>query len=103
MRMLKDEPIPEGYLRFRFNEDCAYQHCGYRYCILMCLNIFKSGVQIYNLCYDFREHQTHFHCTRRDCGYSFCDKTRFVQHTARHERYYFKFIMCDFVYLPIRF
>ncbi|XP_061724824.1 uncharacterized protein LOC133530772 isoform X2 [Cydia pomonella] len=62
MRVLKDEPIPEGYLRFRFNEDCAYQHCGYR------------------------EHQTHFHCTRKDCGYSFCDKTRFVQHTARHER-----------------
>jgi hypothetical protein len=23
---------------------------------------------------------------RIDCGYSFCDKTRFVQHTARHER-----------------
>jgi hypothetical protein len=23
---------------------------------------------------------------RQDCGYSFCDKTRFVQHTARHER-----------------
>lgn len=23
---------------------------------------------------------------RVDCGYSFCDKTRFVQHTARHER-----------------
>nr|XP_021187051.2 uncharacterized protein LOC110373911 isoform X2 [Helicoverpa armigera] len=62
MRVMKDEPIPEGYLRFRFNEDCAYQHCGYR------------------------EHQTHFHCTRKDCGYSFCDKTRFVQHTARHER-----------------
>ncbi|XP_061380272.1 zinc finger protein castor homolog 1-like isoform X2 [Danaus plexippus] len=62
MRVLKDEPIPDGYLRFRFNEDCAYQQCGYR------------------------EHQTHFHCTRKDCGYSFCDKTRFVQHTARHER-----------------
>ncbi|XP_041983403.1 uncharacterized protein LOC121736343 isoform X3 [Aricia agestis] len=62
VRALKDEPIPEGYLRFRFNEDCAYQQCGYR------------------------EHQTHFHCTRKDCGYSFCDKTRFVQHTARHER-----------------
>jgi hypothetical protein len=46
----------------RFNEDCQYQHCGYR------------------------EHQTHFHCQRQDCGYSFCDKTRFVQHTARHER-----------------
>ncbi|XP_063985247.1 uncharacterized protein LOC135166671 isoform X2 [Diachasmimorpha longicaudata] len=62
MRMLKDEPVPEGYVRFRFNEDCRYQHCGYR------------------------EHQTHFHCMRQDCGYSFCDKTRFVQHTARHER-----------------
>ena len=23
---------------------------------------------------------------RKDCGYSFCDKTRFVQHTARHDR-----------------
>ncbi|XP_065350896.1 zinc finger protein castor homolog 1 isoform X3 [Cloeon dipterum] len=62
MRILKDEPVPEGYLRFRFNEDCKYPHCGYR------------------------EHQTHFHCMRVDCGYSFCDKTRFVQHTARHER-----------------
>ncbi|XP_066257744.1 zinc finger protein castor homolog 1-like isoform X1 [Euwallacea similis] len=62
MRILKDEPVPMGYLRFRFNEDCKYQHCGYR------------------------EHQTHFHCQRQDCGYSFCDKTRFVQHTARHER-----------------
>ncbi|XP_015439123.1 PREDICTED: zinc finger protein castor homolog 1-like [Dufourea novaeangliae] len=62
MRMLKDEPVPEGYVRFRFNEDCRYTHCGYR------------------------EHQTHFHCMRQDCGYSFCDKTRFVQHTARHER-----------------
>ncbi|XP_017759934.1 PREDICTED: uncharacterized protein LOC108550661 isoform X1 [Eufriesea mexicana] len=62
MRMLKDEPVPDGYVRFRFNEDCRYSHCGYR------------------------EHQTHFHCMRQDCGYSFCDKTRFVQHTARHER-----------------
>lgn len=62
LRILKDEPVPTGYIRFRFNEDCNYPHCGYR------------------------EHQTHFHCTREDCGYSFCDKTRFVQHTARHER-----------------
>ncbi|XP_076306536.1 zinc finger protein castor homolog 1-like isoform X2 [Tachypleus tridentatus] len=61
-RIIKDEPVPEGYIRYRFNEDCAYPHCGYR------------------------EHQTHFHCIRIDCGYSFCDKTRFVQHTARHER-----------------
>ena len=58
----KDEPVPDGYVRFRFNEDCGYPCCGYR------------------------EHQTHFHCMRKACGYSFCDKTRFSQHTARHER-----------------
>jgi len=62
MRMLKDEPVPEGYMRFRFNEDCQFSNCNYR------------------------EHQTHFHCMRKDCNYRFCDKTRFVQHTARHER-----------------
>eukprot|EP00095_Tigriopus_kingsejongensis_P007059 maker-scaffold146_size311726-snap-gene-2.24 protein:Tk07059 transcript:maker-scaffold146_size311726-snap-gene-2.24-mRNA-1 annotation:"transcription factor castor" len=62
MRMMKDEPVPEGYMRFRFNEDCGFTSCNYR------------------------EHQTHFHCMRKDCNYRFCDKTRFVQHTARHER-----------------
>ena len=46
----------------RFNEDCQFANCNYR------------------------EHQTHFHCMRKDCNYRFCDKTRFVQHTARHER-----------------
>lgn len=56
------EKTPSGYLRFRFNEDCGYTKCGYR------------------------QHQSHFHCNRTDCQYSFCDKTRFVQHTARHER-----------------
>ena len=49
-------------LNFRFNEDCNFSCCNYR------------------------EHQTHFHCMRKDCNYRFCDKTRFVQHTARHER-----------------
>ena len=47
---------------YRFNEDCGFTCCNYR------------------------EHQTHFHCMRKDCNYRFCDKTRFVQHTARHER-----------------
>lgn len=61
-KMFKDEPIPNGYLKFRFNEDCNFTNCGYR------------------------NHQSHFHCCRNDCYYSFCDKTRFVQHTARHER-----------------
>lgn len=61
-KMFKDEPIPQGYLKFRFNEDCNFTSCGYR------------------------NHQSHFHCCRTDCYYSFCDKTRFVQHTARHER-----------------
>lgn len=58
----KDEAIPSGYLKFRFNEDCRFATCGYR------------------------NHQSHFHCLRDNCYYSFCDKTRFVQHTARHER-----------------
>lgn len=58
----RDHDIPTGYLKFRFNEDCGFERCGYR------------------------NHQSHFHCNRRDCHYSFCDKTRFVQHTARHER-----------------
>lgn len=62
IKMFKDEPIPTGYLKFRFNEDCNFPNCGYR------------------------NHQSHFHCCRQDCYYSFCDKTRFVQHTARHER-----------------
>lgn len=61
-KAFKDEPIPLGYLKFRFNEDCNFANCGYS-----------------NL-------QSHFHCCRADCYYSFCDKTRFVQHTARHER-----------------
>lgn len=61
-KIFKDEPIPHGYLKFRFNEDCNFPNCGYR------------------------NHQSHFHCCRNDCYYSFCDKTRFVQHTARHER-----------------
>lgn len=61
-RIIKDEPVPEGYSRYRFNEDCGHVTCGYR------------------------EHQTHFHCERTACGYSFCDKTRFVQHSARHDR-----------------
>lgn len=37
--MRREEPVPEGYVRFRFNEDCGYSYCGYR------------------------EHQTHWHCT----------------------------------------
>lgn len=61
-KSLKDELIPNGYTKFRFNEDCNFKNCGYR------------------------NHQSHFHCCRVDCYYSFCDKTRFVQHTARHER-----------------
>lgn len=58
----REQDIPTGYLKFRFNEDCGFERCSY--------------------C----NHQSHFHCNRRDCHYSFCDKTRFVQHTARHER-----------------
>lgn len=58
----KDDSVPSGYSRYRFNQDCNFANCGYR------------------------NHQSHFHCLRKECYYSFCDKTRFVQHTARHER-----------------
>lgn len=61
-KSFKDDSVPNGYLKFRFNQDCNFPNCGYR------------------------NHQSHFHCCRKDCFYSFCDKTRFVQHTARHER-----------------
>lgn len=61
-KSFKDDSVPKGYLKFRFNQDCNFPNCGYR------------------------NHQSHFHCIRKDCFYSFCDKTRFVQHTARHER-----------------
>lgn len=61
-KSFKDDSVPTGYLKFRFNQDCNFPNCGYR------------------------NHQSHFHCCRKDCFYSFCDKTRFVQHTARHER-----------------
>nr|XP_036224591.1 uncharacterized protein LOC106620102 isoform X1 [Bactrocera oleae] len=53
---------PTGYQKFLFKEDCGFENCGYR------------------------QRQSHFHCDRVDCHYSFCDKTRFVQHMARHER-----------------
>lgn len=36
-----EESSPNGYLRFRFNEDCSFTSCVYR------------------------EHQTHFHCMRK--------------------------------------
>ncbi|XP_030379736.1 uncharacterized protein LOC115627980 [Scaptodrosophila lebanonensis] len=61
-KQLRGNDIPTGYLKFRFNEDCHFERCGYR------------------------NHQSHFHCNRKDCHYSFCDRTRFMQHTARHER-----------------
>lgn len=58
----KDESVPNGYSRWRFNEDCQYNKCAYRQSV------------------------THFHCRRSDCGYGFSDRSRLVQHTLRHER-----------------
>ena len=58
----KDESVPNGYSRWRFNEDCQYGKCAYRQSV------------------------THFHCRRNDCGYGFSDRSRLVQHTLRHER-----------------
>ncbi|XP_069118331.1 zinc finger protein castor homolog 1-like [Argopecten irradians] len=58
----KDDSIPDGYTRIKQKEDCHYEKCAYR-----------QGV-------------THFHCIREDCGYSFSDRSRLIQHTLRHER-----------------
>lgn len=61
-RGLRDDSIPEGYSRWRYNEECKYSKCAYRHSV------------------------THFHCVREDCGYGFSDRSRLVQHTLRHER-----------------
>ena len=58
----KDDSIPDGYIRVRHKDDCHFVKCAYR-----------QGI-------------THFHCTRPDCGYSFSDRSRLIQHTLRHER-----------------
>lgn len=58
----KNDTLPPGYRKYRYNENCHSLTCTYR------------------------NNQSHFHCIREDCNYSFCDKTRFVQHSARHER-----------------
>lgn len=62
LKRLKDDSIPDGYIRIKFKDDCGYSKCAYR-----------SGI-------------THFHCARDDCGYSFSDRSRLIQHTLRHER-----------------
>ncbi|XP_064610900.1 zinc finger protein castor homolog 1-like isoform X2 [Liolophura sinensis] len=54
--------MPEGYQKFKFTEDCGFETCVYRRSI------------------------THYHCQRADCGYSFCNRTRVIQHSQRHER-----------------
>lgn len=61
-RGLRDDSIPIGYSRWRYNEECKYPKCAYRHSV------------------------THFHCVRDDCGYGFSDRSRLVQHTLRHER-----------------
>ena len=79
----KDDFVPEGYIRFRFSENCKYPKCAYR------------------------ENLTHYHCDRVHCGYSFSDRSRMVQHSLRHERYdtimgdefrqYKAIVGCDFI------
>lgn len=59
----KDENLPEGYIKYKFTEDCAFDRCAYRLA------------------------NTHYHCMRTDCGFSFSDRSRLPQHQQRHERY----------------
>ncbi len=57
----EDAPL-EGYKRYHFAEDCNVDRCAYRLT------------------------NTHFHCGRLDCNYSFSDRTRAIQHTVKHGR-----------------
>ncbi|XP_052286686.1 zinc finger protein castor homolog 1-like [Dreissena polymorpha] len=61
-RSMRDDSIPDGYSRWRYNEECKYPKCAYKHSV------------------------THFHCIREDCGYGFSDRSRLIQHTLRHER-----------------
>jgi len=61
-RGVRDDSVPDGYSRWRYNEECCYPKCAYKHSV------------------------THFHCVREDCGYGFSDRSRLVQHTLRHER-----------------
>ncbi|WAR13855.1 CAS-like protein [Mya arenaria] len=61
-RGARDDSVPAGYSRWRYNEECRYPKCAYKHNV------------------------THFHCVREDCGYGFSDRSRLVQHTLRHER-----------------
>lgn len=58
----KTSATAPGYEKFRFSEDCGQERCAYRLSM------------------------THYHCSRADCGYSFCDHSRFLQHSDRHRR-----------------
>ena len=58
----RDDTIPEGCEKFRWNEDCNMERCAYRLS------------------------QTHYHCIRDRCGYAFSDRSRFIQHIDRHKR-----------------
>ncbi len=61
----------------RFNEDCQFTNCNYR------------------------EHQTHFHCMRKDCNYRFCDKTRYSFYGEK--RGFFKFLSFKFKFKIVLF
>lgn len=59
----KEDNLPDGYAKYKFTEDCGYERCAYRLT------------------------NTHYHCTRSECGFSFSDRSRLPQHQQRHERY----------------
>ncbi|XP_074655619.1 zinc finger protein castor homolog 1-like [Tubulanus polymorphus] len=61
-RVNRDEPIPEGYIRFFAHEDCMCRGCSYR------------------------QSTTHFHCKRPTCMFGICSRQRIDQHSLRHLR-----------------
>ncbi|KAJ8921199.1 hypothetical protein NQ315_013671 [Exocentrus adspersus] len=87
MRILKDEPVPEGYLRFRFNEDCQYQHCGPD--LFNTLQDMRDWIRLWGG--DFQQYRANVACGRADCAYT--ANLGSTQNKASH----FHCLKCDFV------
>ena len=58
----KEGSSVEGYRQYKYNEDCQFERCAYR------------------------QSQSHYHCSQNNCGYAFCDLSRWTQHSERHRR-----------------
>ena len=59
---LRDDNVPQGFDKYRFDTDCNFQRCAYR------LN------------------NTHYHCVREECGFALGDRSRAPGHLEKHRK-----------------